>query len=149
MRQRAFVAVLTVLMAIVAGCAGPSAGSGSGPVRAALAPASELTGTWHGSFGWAGGGGGFYLDDANCVLQIREDGTFTETVTPAPASNNLAKRWTWSGTVVTRGNRVTLRTSQGPSVTLIHSGNMLYGVADDPLVEAAITIKLERDGSGT
>src|SRR5437899_12721508 len=86
MRQRAFVAVLTVLMAIVAGCAGPSAGSGSGPVRAALAPASELTGTWHGSFGLAGGCGGFYLDDANCVLQIREDGTFITKVTAAPAS---------------------------------------------------------------
>ena len=149
MRQRAFVAVFTVLMAIVAGCAGPSARSGSGPVRAALAPASELTGTWHGSFGWAGGGGGFYLDDANCVLQIREDGTFTETVTPAPASNNLAKRWKWSGTVVTRGNRVTLRTSQGPSFTLIRAGNTLYGVAEDPVTEFPIMMRFERDGDST
>jgi hypothetical protein len=113
-----------------------------------LAPASELSGTWHGSFGWHGGSH-FYMDEAYCVLQIREDGTFTETVTPAPASNNLAKRSTWSGTVVRRGNRVTLRASQGPWVTLILSGNTLYGVAEDPLAEFTIMIRFDRDGSGT
>ena len=148
MRHRAFVTVLTVLIAIVTGCAGPSATSGSAPVAATSAPASELIGTWHGSFGWHGGSH-FYMDEANLVLQIRKDGTFTETVTPAPGSNNLAKRSTWSGTVVTRGNRVTLRSSQGPWVTLVHSGNTLYGVAEDPVEEFTIMIRFDRDGSGT
>jgi hypothetical protein len=89
------------------------------------------------------------MDEADLVLQIRKDGTFTETVTPAPASNNLAKRSTWSGAVVARGNRVTLRTSQGRWVTLMHSGNTLYGVAEDPLAEFTIMIRFDRDGSGT
>ncbi len=139
MLQRAFVGVLAVLIAIVTGCAG----SGSGPVAAMPAPTRELSGTWRGSFGLVGGV--FYTDEADCVLQIREDGTFTETVKPAKSSNNLARASTWSGTVVTQGNRVTLRTSQGPWVTLIHSGNTLYGVGEDPLVEATIMMKFERE----
>jgi hypothetical protein len=135
-------------LALVAGCAGSTARMGSrasGPVSAALAPA-ELSGTWHGSFGQVAAS--FYMDEGNCILQIKEDGTFTEIVRPAKlGTNNLAKASTWSGTVVTSGNRVTLRSSQGLSVTLIRSGNSLYGVAQDPLVEVTIAMKFQREVS--
>jgi hypothetical protein len=86
---------------------------------------SKLSGTWYGTFGWAGAS--LYTDEGDCILRIKEDGMFTWTVTPSRAANNLAKVWTWSGTAVRSGTRVTFRTSQGPWVTLIRSGNTLYG----------------------
>ncbi len=85
------------LVALVAGCAGQSANiasDASGPIAAALSPASNLTGTWRGSF-------------------------------------------TQVGTVL----------SQGPWLTLVRSGNTLYAVAEDPLVEATIMLRLEHEGS--
>lgn len=50
-----------------------------------------------------------------------------------------------SGTVVTHGNRVTLQNTWGPwtSITLVHSGNTLYGVAVDPAFEANVMLKLD------
>lgn len=146
MGQRTLVAVLTViaLIALVSGCAGPVTGpSTSGAV--ASAPMSKLSGTWYGTFGWVGAS--LYTDEGDCILRIKEDGMFTWTVTPSGAANNLAKVWTWSGTAVRSGTRVTFRTSQGPWVTLIRSGNTLYGVAKDPMVGATIMMKFEREGS--
>jgi hypothetical protein len=149
MTKRAFVAVLLASITIVTGCAGmgPGAGLTSGPVSATFAPDSDLSGTWHGSFGWVGGT--FYTDEGVCVLRINNDGTFTETIVPGKSSNNLAKRSNWSGTVVTRGNRVTFRTSQGPSFTLVRAGNTLYGLAEDPVMEFPIMMRFERDGGGS
>src|ERR1700694_5453995 len=93
--------VLSVwLVALVAGCAGPSAkiaSDASGPVAAAFAPASDLTGTWRGSFSPVRAL--FYIDDGDIVIQIKEDGTFATNVTRSKAgTNNLAKPGTWSGT---------------------------------------------------
>ena len=137
------------LVALVAGCAGPSANTASdtsGPIAAALSPASDFTGTWRGSFNQVGAV--LYTDDGDVVLQIKEDGTFVARVTRSKAgTNNLAKAGTWSGTVVERGNRITLRSSQGPWLTLVRSGNTLYAVAEDPLVEATIMLRLEHEGS--
>jgi hypothetical protein len=135
------------LVALVGG-AGPSASSlASGPVATASARASELSGAWHGSFGWVGAY--FYEDEARITLRIEEDGAFTATITPNGGTNNLAKASTWSGTVVTKGNRVTVRNSEGPWpwVTLVRSGNTLYGVATDPATQANVMLKFERDGS--
>ncbi len=147
LRTCAAVLAATALVGIVTGCAGPSASSASSPVAAAFAPASELTGTWRGSFGWVGAF--FYTDEGAYILRVKEDGTFTETVTPSSGPQNIAKASTWSGTAVVRGNRVTLRTSQGPWVTLVRSGNTLYGVAMDPVLQVPIMMKFDRDGSGT
>ena len=113
------------LVKLVAGCAGQSANiasDASGPIAAALSPASNLTGTWRGSFTQVGAV--LYIDDGDVVLQTMG-----------------------SGTVVRSGNRITLRSSQGPWLTLVRSGNTLYGVAEDPLVEATIMLRLEREGS--
>jgi len=137
------------LVALVAGSAGQSANiasDGSGPIAAALPPASNLTGTWRGSFTEVGAV--LYIDDGDVVLQIKEDGTFVARSSRSKAgTNNLAKAGTWSGTVVRSGNRITLRTSQGPWLTLVRSGNILYAVAEDPIVEATIMLKLEHEGS--
>jgi hypothetical protein len=90
------------LVALVAGCAGQSANiasDASGPIAAALSPASNLTGTWRGSFTQVGAV--LYIDDGDVVLQTKEDGTFVARVTRSKAgTNNLAKAGTWSGTVV-------------------------------------------------
>jgi hypothetical protein len=137
------------LVALVAGCAAPSASLYESDTGAAgPAPASELSGSWHGTFGWVGAY--HYEDEARITLRIEEDGTFTATVTRNGGTNNLAKTTTWAGTTVTRGNRVTLRNSKGPWgwVTLVRSrnGNVLYGVASDPATEANVMLKIERDG---
>lgn len=145
MRPRPSVAVLAAIavIALATGCAGPMAGSASSPA-VAPGPAGDLAGVWHGSYGWVGAS--FLVDDGDCVLRIEQGGTFTLAVTPAKAASNIAKASAWSGTVVTRGNRVTLRTSQGPWFTLVRSGATLYGVSRDPVVEVTIMIRLDRDG---
>jgi len=70
-------------------------------------------------------------------------------VTPSPGANNLAKASTWSGIVLVTGNRVVLRSSKGPSVSLVRNGDRLYGITQDPIVEVPVTISLERDRTAT
>ena len=138
-----------VLTSVVAGCAGFGV-STSGRAAAAVVPAGDLSGTWYGTYGQIGAV--LYTDEANTVLHIKPDGTFTATVTKGYGANNLAKPSTLSGTVVTNGNRVTLRNSQGPWpwIILTRSGDdVLYGLPIDPAIEAAVMMKLERDGTGT
>ena len=149
---RTFITVLSAVatVALVAGCAELGAtSSASAPIRAVSAPANELVGTWRGDFGWIGAF--FYEDEATVVLQIKEDGTFTATVARGGGTNNLAKPASLSGTVVTHGNRVTLRNSHGPWawVTLVHSGDTLYGLAIDPAIETTVMMKLEHEGGLT
>ncbi|HKW90402.1 MAG TPA: hypothetical protein VJX92_00805 [Methylomirabilota bacterium] len=143
MTARAIV-LFVALLALVAGCAGSGAGSFAPDPAAALVPASDLAGTWHGEYWWLGGS--YWADEGVWSLQIAKDGSFTLTITPTAASNNLAKPSSWSGTVVSGGNRVQLRTSRGLWFTLARSGETLYGVANDPVTEADIEIKLDRTG---
>lgn len=142
MKPRAY--VLLIAGVAIAGCAGPSANATAPRAIVAASPAAgELAGTWRGSFAWPGGT--YWTDDADCTLRINRDGTFSATVTAAPGANNLAKASTWSGTAVSASDRVILRSSQGPSTTLLRSGDRLYGVAEDPIVEVPITISFERE----
>jgi hypothetical protein len=136
------VAILT----LAAGCAGVGeTASGSDP--AASVTVSDLAGKWSGTIGWVGAYQ--YEGESIITLQIREDGTFTAAVTPNRETNNYAPASSLSGTVVARGNRVTLRNSQGPWtwVTLVRSGTTLYGVASDPASEGNVMLKLDRDPS--
>ena len=136
------VAALTLL----SGCAGlgpvsPPPGSG------ALQPDSELVGTWTGSLNWVAPS--LYDDEANLRLQIREDGTFTATVTPGRAGNNIAKPSSLAGTVVANDKLVTLRNETGPWpwLTLRRSGDTLYGVANDPAIQSAVMLRFHRDST--
>jgi len=133
MRQRPFASVLSVLVvvALIAGCAGPTVGS------AAVRPAAfdeHLVGTWNGMF-WALGEF-YYPIEGIMVLQIREDRSFTVTVAPTGAANNIAKAGSWSGTVSEEHGLVVLHATKGAfpvfsSLKRSRAGE-LYGVANDP-----------------
>jgi hypothetical protein len=148
MRRRfIYVTALFVTTALVAGCAGARP-STRGLAAAAVAPVGDLSGTWHGTFGQVGAV--LYEAESNSVLRINPDGTFTATVTKGLGTNNLAKPSTLSGTVVTNGKRVTLRNAEGPWpwIVLTRSGDdILYGLANDPAVQAPVMIKFEREGA--
>src|SRR5438128_12443080 len=110
MRHHRFATGLSAvaLLVLVAGCAGPNAGLFESDTGAAgPAPASELSGSWHGTFGWVGAH--FYEDEARITLRIEEDGTFTATVPPNGGRNNLPKAPTRPGTAGPRGKPVRLR----------------------------------------
>lgn len=95
MRRRAFTTALTALAlrSLTAGCAGVGVGAST---SGAVSPAQDLVGSWHGAF-WLLGGS-YSVGDGTCLLRIERDGTFTVSVTPTAAANNLAKPGRWSGT---------------------------------------------------
>jgi len=105
MRQRMLASALiaVALTALIAGCAGPTVGS---PTVTPAAFDEQLVGTWNGQF-WALGEF-YYPIEGLMVLQIREDRSFTVTVTPTGAANNIAKPGSWSGTVSQEHGRVVL-----------------------------------------
>jgi hypothetical protein len=150
MRQHRVISILA-LLALVAGCAGPSThigGAGSGEDGSALPAARDFTGTWQGSY-WNLPLGNSYGDEADCTLQIKEDATFTVKCTRSSVgANNIAKSSSWSGRAVTKGNSIVLQDDGGPwpSIVLRQFGNgSLYGTTLDPLVGATIEIEFERD----
>ena len=144
MPRRAFVATpaAIAIAALVIGCAGPTVGSASRPPDSTLPPASSLAGTWAGTFGEVGAS--FQMCEGKCVIQIAEDETFTAKCEPNGRTNNVAKASTWSGRVVTRGNRVTFQLAQGGWIPLVRSGNTLYGVGNEFLAGRTIMIDFER-----
>ena len=133
MRQRTLASglIAVALTALIAGCAGPTVRS------AAVTPAAfdeHLVGTWNGMF-WALGEF-YYPIEGIMVLQIRGDRSFTVTVTPTGAANNIAKPGSWSGTVSEEHGLVVLHATQGAfpvfsSLKRSRAGE-LYGVANDP-----------------
>ena len=148
MRRHTLIARLCAVagLTLLSGCAGlgpvsPPPGSG------ALRPDSELVGTWTGSLNWVAPS--LYDDEANLRLQIRDDGTFTATVTPGRAGNNIAKPSSLAGTVVANDKLVTLRNEVGPWpwLTLKRSGDTLYGVANDPAIQSAVMLRFHRDNT--
>ncbi|HET8531887.1 MAG TPA: hypothetical protein VFO08_12110 [Methylomirabilota bacterium] len=96
MRQRPFTTTLAALAlgSLLAGCAGVGVGTST---SSPTAPARALAGTWRGGFWWLGGS--YWGDEGTCLLEIKEDGTFTVSITPTAAANNLAKPGRWSGAV--------------------------------------------------
>ena len=148
MRHR--VISIVAVVALLAGCAGPSAHIGSsGEAGSALPVARDFTGTWHGSY-WQFGMV-LYNDDADCTLQINEDSTFTAKCMRSAGANNLAKPSSWSGRVLTNGNGVVLQDNDGPWpwIMLRRSGDdILYGTSTDPLVGATVEMTFERAPRG-
>jgi hypothetical protein len=110
------------LAALIAGCAGPTVGS------AAVTPA--------------------VFDEGIIVLQIREDRSFTVTVTPTEAANNIAKPGSWSGIVSEEHGPVVLHATKGalPVFSSLRRSRVgeLYGVANDPASGGDIGFKFER-----
>jgi hypothetical protein len=142
------IVIAALLASLVAGCAGPARitdAHGS----SALAIERDVTGTWHGRYGQVGMV--YYLDDAICTLQIRDDATYTATCKRSPyGTNNLAKSSSWSGHVVTRGDDVILEHGNAlwPRIILNRSGRGdLHGVTLDPQVGATVEMDFQRDGA--
>ena len=139
------------LVGLVSGCGGPglrSSGFARDQVPAAFTEnqlaENQLAGTWRGSFSQFAAS--LYQVEGDCVLRISSEGTFTATITRAKlGTNNLAKPQTFSGTVVSRGSRVTLMTAEGPRLTLMRRDDSLYTVAEDPAVEATIAMSLQHE----
>jgi predicted small secreted protein len=150
MRQRTIAAAVVVvaLGALIAGCAGRTAGAGP---DVSTAPAADLVGTWNGLFWWPGGT--YWQDEGTMLPQIKEDGTFTVKMTPAAAANNLAKPSSWSGTVSESGKLVVFHLVHGgfPAFSsLARSGDdTLFAVANDPATGMDIDMEFERAGGGT
>jgi hypothetical protein len=148
MRQRPIASVLSMLVvvALIAGCAGPSVDQS---MSRPAAFAGDLAGTWQGSFWWLGGV--LYEDEGSLLVQIKEDGAFTATMTPTGAANNIAKASNWSGTVSQSGRNVVFHVAKGSRPawsSLARSGDTLYGVASNPATGADIEVKLERAARG-
>lgn len=122
----------------LASYAAPEPRGGPWPLR--LRPASS-PGAWRGSFAWPGGT--YWTDDGDCMLRVDRDGTFSATVTAARGRTTWRRPRPGPGPV-SAGDRVTLRSSQGPS-TPLRSGDRLHGVAEDPIVEVPVTISFERE----
>ena len=155
MRRHRWIPFLA-LVALVTGCAGPSAtvsGAATGDEGSALPAASTLpsprdfVGTWHGSY-WQLGMV-YYDDDADCTLQIKEDSTFdVHCMRSSVGTNNIAKSSSWSGRVVTKGHEIVLQDNRGswPSIALRRSRNgTLYGTTLDPLVGATVEMEFARE----
>jgi hypothetical protein len=146
MRQRTLASglIAVVLTALIAGCAGPTVGS---PTVTPAAFDERLVGTWNGLF-WALGEY-YYPIEGIMVLRIQEDRSFTVTVIPTAAANNIAKPGSWSGTVSQEHGLVVLHATKGAFPvfsSLKRSGDgELYGVANDPASGAGdIGFKFEK-----
>ena len=137
MRRGTLGIVLTALTLglLIAGCASLGASAAS-----PASPAQGLAGSCHGVFWWLGGS--YWADEGTCRLRIETDGTFTLSITPTAAANNLAKPGRWSGRVAERGRLVVF--SQGRWSSLVRSGDTMYGVANDPTTGADIEIAFRR-----
>jgi hypothetical protein len=99
------------LMVLVAACAGPTTQAGPG----------GLPGVWHGSFLHPGAD---YTSPsrADLTLQVNPDSTYTF---------KWGARAETTGTIAAQGNRVILNDSSGAQITLMRSGDALYGVMKD------------------
>jgi hypothetical protein len=151
---RAAMVSIVALLALATGCAGPSASASVvGDSPSALPALRDLVGTWHGYYGNLVIGNS-YGDEGDCTLQIKDDATFTAKCAPvAWGANNLAKVSSWSGRVVTNGDRITLEKTDGgpwPWIVLTRWGNdTVYGVTLDPEpgVAATVEMKFERESA--
>jgi len=118
------------LLVLGAGCSAQSTGAGSSRSNPASPPsageptdrtATELTGTWRGTFHQIGGDG-FLQGDV--TLEIKEDGTYRMISTQRRGGSGND-----SGVVAANGRGVTLKSSSGQWTPLTRKGDTLYGIA--------------------
>ena len=137
MRYHRILAGITtaVLSLIAVGCGGPAAETGAGLADAAASSSSAaLCGTWEGSY-WYVAGDHTSMSGSALTLQIGGDSTFTLKWGNRPPS---------AGTVAIQGNHVILHDASGSQVTLVHSGEKLYGVTRDSMNGRATMLNLDK-----
>jgi hypothetical protein len=133
---------LAAMGMFAAGCAGPAAVASSGPtgpVAFTPAPGPQVSGTWRGTFYEVASHRTSRPLEGQIELRINDDGTFTETMTGQPAL---------SGKVTVKGNRVVLDSSTGSRLTLMRSGNTLYGLTAQLVSGASVSVRLNRIEQG-
>lgn len=125
-----------VLSLIAVGCAGPSTETGAGLADAAASSSSAtaLCGTWQGSY-WYVAGDHTSMSGSALTLQVGGDSTYTLKWGNRPPS---------AGTVAIQGNHVILHDASGSQVTLVHSGEKLYGVTRDSMNGRATMLNLDK-----
>lgn len=120
------IVVSTGLSVLIAGCGAQitDAGSSMSDPAASIA-ASQLNGIWVGSFHQIGGSFSNSSGDrqGNVALEIKGDATYTLTSTRRGVTSRE------SGIVVANERRVSLNSSSGWHLTLMHNGDALYGVS--------------------
>jgi len=129
MDKRGIVLVASIALIALSGCATHAQTNAvarltDSDVRPSALP-SDLVGTWSGTFGSVNNGGGGPDVFGNFTLAIKDDGTYTVT------ERRRASTWNDSGVVVANGRTITLRTSSGRRISLVHRGDALYGVVPD------------------
>jgi hypothetical protein len=110
---------------IVLGCAGPAAKTGVG-LESGGGSSSALTtglcGTWQGEFSYVGSDHQSSTGSSDLLLEVSGDSTYT-------------LRWgnhrPSTGIVTARRNRLILDDESGSRITLVHSGDTLYGATKD------------------
>jgi hypothetical protein len=109
-------------------CAGPMTQAGS---------AELLPGMWRGSFTHPGAD---YTSPSSSglTLQVCDDSTYTF---------KWGARAETTGTIAAQGNRVILNDSSGSQITLMRSGDTLYGMTKDTATGRAATMSLAKDES--
>jgi hypothetical protein len=120
----------------------------SDALRSALP--NELVGTWSGRFGPVGGadGGGGNGMVGDMTLEIKDDGTYTLISTRRGRGDAAGTTTKDSGVVVANGNMVTLKSSSGQWIRLMHKGDALYGVSTHLRSGYTIHMSMEK-ASGT
>ena len=111
----------------------------TGPVAFTPAPEAQVSGTWRGVFYEVASHRTSKVMEGQIVLKINDDGTFTETLTGQPGL---------TGKVTVKGNRVVLESSAGSRVTLMRSGNTLYGVTGQMASGGSVAVRLDRIEQG-
>jgi hypothetical protein len=109
---------------IVLGCAGPAATTGVGLENGGSSSAltAGLCGTWQGEFSYVGSDHQSSTGSADLVLEVSGDSTYSLRWGNRPPS---------TGIVTARGNRFILDDESGSRITLVHSGDTLYGATKD------------------
>jgi hypothetical protein len=123
--RRIVIGIAIALLSVgITGCAGPAGPGG-------------LPGVWQGSF-YHPGADYTSPSRADLTLRINSDSTYIL---------KWGSRAETTGTIADQGNRVVLTDSSGTQITLVHSGDTVYGMVKDTATGRATTISLAKEES--
>jgi len=123
--HRVLTGITTALVSAIAlGCAGPAADIGVRPTYAGPSTASTagLCGTWQGEFSYIGSDLQSSTGSSGLTLEVGGDSTYTLTWGNHRPSTGSVSVWE---------NRLVLDDESGSRITLVRSGDTLYGVMRD------------------
>jgi hypothetical protein len=126
-RSSSFFLFSVAVALFVAACAGPVTQAGPG----------GLPGVWQGSF-YHPGADYTSPSSADLTLRINPDSTYTL---------KWGSRAETTGTIADQGDRVVLSDSSGTKITLMHSGDTVYGMVKDTATGRAATMSLAKEES--